>query len=77
MSLEQVLLIQSFIVNSMLTGGQPADTGTIKMPDGSVVFKVHHVQKPKDCTYIQHLGAYETDKRYIARLRASYRIYSG
>ena len=44
-------------------GGQPADTGVIKTPDGGVVFKVDRVQKPKDCTYIQHLGTYQTDLR--------------
>lgn len=47
--------------NSLL-GGQPADTGVISSPDGTVKFNVLHVQKPKGTSCIQHLGEYESEK---------------
>ena len=43
-------------------GGQPADSGLISSVDGSSVkFEVTHVQKPKGCDYIEHIGKYTTD----------------
>ena len=49
----------------MYEGGQPADNGLISSIDGSVKFEVSHVQKPKDCDYIQHIGKYTTSERYV------------
>ena len=43
-------------------GGQPADSGLISSIDGSSIrFEVTHVQKPKDSSFIEHIGKYTTD----------------
>jgi Ser-tRNA(Ala) deacylase AlaX len=47
-----------------MTGGQPADTGTISSPDGSSKFEVVHVQKPKGSSHIEHIGSYSSESHF-------------
>jgi Ser-tRNA(Ala) deacylase AlaX len=43
-------------------GGQPTDIGIISSCDGKIQFKVNHVQKPRDASYIEHVGDYATNE---------------